>query len=75
LPTSRPIPDKLTYGSSASDRALTYHGLVLQLTGWKMVHVPSTRGPGAEAALFFISDIQILSDNLFPSLPQVLDGS
>jgi tripartite-type tricarboxylate transporter receptor subunit TctC len=46
---------------------------LLQLTGLKMVHVPFRgAGPALQAAL--AGDIQILSDNLFPSLPQVLDG-
>jgi tripartite-type tricarboxylate transporter receptor subunit TctC len=67
-------PDKLTYGSSGIGQSphLTMAWL-LQLTGLKMVHVPFRgAGPALQAALS--GDIQILSDNLFPSLPQVLDG-
>jgi tripartite-type tricarboxylate transporter receptor subunit TctC len=67
-------PDKLTYGSSGIGQSphLTMAWL-LQLTGLKMVHVPFRgAGPALQAALS--GDIQILSDNLFPSLPQVQDG-
>ena len=67
-------PDKLTYGSSGVWQSphLTMAWL-LQLTGLKMVHVPFRgAGPALQAALS--GDIQILSDNLFPSLPQVQDG-
>jgi tripartite-type tricarboxylate transporter receptor subunit TctC len=67
-------PDKLTYGSSGIGQSphLTMAWL-LQLTGLKVVHVPFRgAGPALQAAL--AGDIQILSDNLFPSLPQVLDG-
>ena len=67
-------PDKLTYGSSGIGQSphLTMAWL-LQLTGLKMVHVPFRgAGPALQAALS--GDIQILSDNLFPSLPQVIDG-
>jgi tripartite-type tricarboxylate transporter receptor subunit TctC len=45
----------------------------LQLTGLKMVHVPFRgAGPALQAAL--AGDIQILFDNLFPSLPQTQEG-
>jgi tripartite-type tricarboxylate transporter receptor subunit TctC len=67
-------PDKLTYGSSGIGQSphLTMAWL-LQLTDLKMVHVPFRgAGPALQAAL--AGDIQILSDNLFPSLPQVQDG-
>ena len=67
-------PDKLTYGSSGIGQSphLTIAWL-LQLTGLKMVHVPFRgAGPALQAALG--GDIQILSDNLYPSLPQVQDG-
>ena len=67
-------PDKLTYGSSGVGQSphLTMAWL-LQLTGLKMVHVPFRgAGPALQAALG--GDIQILSDNLFPTLPQVVDG-
>src|SRR3954470_14536912 len=67
-------PDKLTYGSSGVGQSphLTMAWL-LQLTGLKMVHVPFRgAGPALQAALG--GDIQILSDNLYPSLPQIQDG-
>ena len=67
-------PDKLTYGSSGVGQSphLTMAWL-LQLTGLKVVHVPFRgAGPALQAAL--AGDIQILSDNLYPTLPQVLDG-
>jgi tripartite-type tricarboxylate transporter receptor subunit TctC len=67
-------PDKLTYGSSGVGQSphLTMAWL-LQLTGLKMVHVPFRgAGPALQAALG--GDIQILSDNLYPTLPQVIDG-
>ena len=67
-------PDKLTYGSSGVGQSphLTVAWL-LQLTGLKMVHVPFRgAGPALQAALG--GDIQILSDNLYPTLPQVQDG-
>jgi tripartite-type tricarboxylate transporter receptor subunit TctC len=67
-------PDKLTYGSSGIGQSphLTMAWL-LQLTGLKMVHVPF-RGAGPALQAGLAGDIQILSDNLFPSLPQVQDG-
>ena len=67
-------PDKLTYGSSGVGQSphLTF-AWFLQLTGLKMVHVPF-RGAGPALQAGLAGDIQILSDNLFPSLPQVQDG-
>ena len=67
-------PDKLTYGSSGIGQSphLTF-AWFLQLTGLKMVHVPF-RGAGPALQAGLAGDIQILSDNLFPSLPQVQDG-
>jgi tripartite-type tricarboxylate transporter receptor subunit TctC len=67
-------PDKLTYGSSGVGQSPHLTGAwFLQLTGLKMVHVPFRgAGPALQAALS--NDIQILFDNLYPSLPQVLDG-
>src|SRR4051795_859313 len=67
-------PDKLTYGSSGTGQSPHLTGAwFLQLTGLKMVHVPFRgAGPALQAAL--AGDIQILFDNLFPSLPQVQDG-
>ena len=67
-------PDKLNYGSSGVGQSPHLTGAwFLQLTGLKMVHVPFRgAGPALQAALG--NDIQILFDNLFPSLPQVQDG-
>ena len=67
-------PDKLNYGSSGVGQSPHLTGAwFLQLTGLKMQHVPFRgAGPALQAAL--AGDIQILFDNLYPSLPQVLDG-
>src|SRR3569833_2355327 len=67
-------PDKLNYGSSGVGQSPHLTGAwFLQLTGLKMVHVPFRgAGPALQAAL--AGDIQILFDNLFPSLPQTQDG-
>ncbi len=67
-------PDKFNYGSSGVGQSPHLTGAwFLQLTGMKMVHVPFRgAGPALQAAL--AGDIQILFDNLYPSLPQVLDG-
>ncbi len=67
-------PDKLTYGSSGVGQSPHLTGAwFLQLTGLKMVHVPFRgAGPALQAAL--AGDIQILFDNLYPTLPQVEDG-
>lgn len=67
-------PDKLTYGSSGVGQSPHLTGAwFLQLTGLKMTHVPFRgAGPALQAAL--AGDVQILFDNLYPSLPQVLDG-
>src|SRR4051794_6157315 len=67
-------PDKLTYGSSGVGQSPHLTGAwFLQLTGLKMVHVPFRgAGPALQAALG--GDIQILFDNLYPTLPQVQDG-
>src|SRR5215468_732547 len=67
-------PDKLNYASSGVGQSPHLTGVwFLQLTGLKMTHVPFRgAGPALQAAL--AADIQILFDNLFPSLPQVLDG-
>jgi tripartite-type tricarboxylate transporter receptor subunit TctC len=67
-------PDKLTYGSSGTGQSPHLTGAwFLQLTGLKMVHVPFRgAGPALQAALG--GDIQILFDNLYPSLPQVQGG-
>jgi tripartite-type tricarboxylate transporter receptor subunit TctC len=67
-------PDKLTYGSSGVGQSPHLTGAwFLQLTSLKMTHVPYRgAGPALQAAL--AGDVQILFDNLYPSLPQVLDG-
>jgi tripartite-type tricarboxylate transporter receptor subunit TctC len=67
-------PDKLNYGSSGVGQSPHLTGAwFLQLTGLKMVHVPFRgAGPALQAALG--GEIQILFDNLYPSLPQVQDG-
>jgi len=67
-------PDKLSYGSSGIGQSPHLTGAwFLQLTGLKMVHVPFRgAGPALQAALG--GDIQVLFDNLYPTLPQVQDG-
>ena len=67
-------PDKLNYASSGVGQSPHLTGAwFLQLTGLKMTHIPFRgAGPALQAAL--AGDIQILFDNLYPSLPQVLDG-
>src|SRR6266849_3717625 len=67
-------PDKFNYGSSGVGQSPHLTGAwFLQLTGLKMVHVPFRgAGPALQAAL--AGDIQILFDNLFPSLPQTQEG-
>jgi tripartite-type tricarboxylate transporter receptor subunit TctC len=67
-------PDKLTYGSSGTGQSPHLTGAwFLQLTGLKMVHVPFRgAGPALQAALG--GEIQILFDNLYPTLPQALGG-
>jgi tripartite-type tricarboxylate transporter receptor subunit TctC len=67
-------PDKLTYGSSGTGQSPHLTGAwFLQLTGLKMVHVPF-RGAGPALAAALGGEIQILFDNLYPSLPQVQGG-
>src|SRR5260370_25525111 len=70
----RANPDKLTYGSSDIGQRPHLPGAwFLQLTGLKMVPVPFRgAGPALQAALG--GEIQILFDNLYPSLPQAQDG-
>jgi|SRR6266700_2333415 len=67
-------PDKFNYGSSGVGQSPHLTGAwFLQLTGLKMVHVPFRgAGPALQAAL--AGDVQILFDNLYPSLPQVTEG-
>jgi tripartite-type tricarboxylate transporter receptor subunit TctC len=67
-------PEKLTYGTSGTGQSphLTA-AWFLQLTGLKMPHVPF-RGAGPALMGALRGEPPILFDNLFPSLPQVLDG-
>jgi tripartite-type tricarboxylate transporter receptor subunit TctC len=64
-------PDKLSYASSGVGQSPHLTGAwFLQLTGLKMTHIPFRgAGPALQAAL--AGDIQVLFDNLYPSLPQV----
>ena len=67
-------PDQLTYGSSGTGQSPHLTGAwLLQLTGLKMTHVPF-RGAGPALQAGLAGDIQILFDNLYPSLPQVQEG-
>lgn len=67
-------PDKLTYGTSGVGQSPHLTGAwFLQLTGLKMAHVPF-RGAGPALAAALGGQIDILFDNLFPTLPQVQDG-
>jgi tripartite-type tricarboxylate transporter receptor subunit TctC len=67
-------PDKLTYASSGTGQSphLTA-AWFLQLTGLKMAHVPF-RGAGPALAAALGGQVQILFDNLYPTLPQVREG-
>jgi tripartite-type tricarboxylate transporter receptor subunit TctC len=67
-------PDRLNYASSGVGQSPHLTGAwFLQLTGLKMVHVPFRgAGPALQAAL--AGDIQVLFDNLYPTLPQVQAG-
>jgi tripartite-type tricarboxylate transporter receptor subunit TctC len=67
-------PDKYNFASSGVGQSPHLTGVwFLQLTGLKMTHVPFRgAGPALQAAL--AGDVQILFDNLYPSLPQVLGG-
>lgn len=67
-------PDKLSYGSSGVGQSPHLTGAwFLQLTGLKMTHIPF-RGAGPLIQAGLAGDIQIIFDNLFPTLPQVQDG-
>ncbi len=67
-------PDKLNYASSGVGQSPHLTGAwFLQLTGLKMTHVPF-RGAGPALQAMLAADVQILFDNIYPSLPQVLDG-
>jgi len=67
-------PDKLNYATSGVGQSPHLTAVwFLQLTGLKMTHVPY-RGAGPALQAGLAGDVQILFDNLYPSLPQVLDG-
>ncbi|MGQ0686656.1 Bug family tripartite tricarboxylate transporter substrate binding protein [Bradyrhizobium sp.] len=67
-------PDKLTWGSSGTGQSPHLTGAwFLQLTGLKMTHVPF-RGAGPALQAGLAGDIQVLFDNLYPSLPQAQEG-
>jgi tripartite-type tricarboxylate transporter receptor subunit TctC len=67
-------PDSVSYATSGTGQSphLTA-AWFLQLTGLKMIHVPF-RGAGPAITAALGSQVQILFDNLFPSLPQVKEG-
>jgi tripartite-type tricarboxylate transporter receptor subunit TctC len=67
-------PDSVSYASSGVGQSphLTA-AWFLQLTGLKMIHVPF-RGAGPALTAALGGQVQILFDNLFPSLPQVREG-
>ena len=64
-------PDSVSYASSGTGQSphLTA-AWFLQLTGLKMTHVPF-RGAGPAITAALGGQVQILFDNLFPTLPQV----
>ena len=67
-------PDSVSYASSGVGQSphLTA-AWFLQLTGLKMIHVPF-RGAGPALTAALGGQVQILFDNLFPSLPQIREG-
>ena len=67
-------PDKLSYASSGVGQSphLTA-AWFLQLTGLTMPHVPF-RGAGPALAAVLGGQVQLLFDNLYPSLPQHREG-
>jgi len=68
-------PDKVSFASSGTGQSphLTA-AWFLQLTGLKMTHVPF-RGAGPALTAALGGQVQILFDNLFPSLPQIRAGN
>ena len=67
-------PDKLTYGTSGVGQSPHLTAVwFMQLTGLKMTHVPF-RGAGPALTAALGGQIDILFDNLYPSLPQAKDG-
>jgi tripartite-type tricarboxylate transporter receptor subunit TctC len=67
-------PESLSYATSGVGQSphLTA-AWFLQLTGLKMTHVPF-RGAGPALTAALGGQVQILFDNLFPSLPQIREG-
>ena len=67
-------PDSLSFATSGTGQSphLTA-AWFLQLTGLKMAHVPF-RGAGPALTAALGGQVQILFDNLFPSLGQIRDG-
>jgi tripartite-type tricarboxylate transporter receptor subunit TctC len=67
-------PDTVSYATSGTGQSphLTA-AWFLQLTGLKMTHVPF-RGAGPALTAALGGQVQILFDNLFPSLPQIRAG-
>lgn len=67
-------PDKLNYGTSGVGQSPHLTAVwFLQLTGLKMTHIPF-RGAGPALTGALAGDVSILFDNLYPTLPQALDG-
>jgi len=67
-------PDTVSYATSGTGQSPHLTGAwFLQLTGLKMAHVPF-RGAGPALTAVLGGQIQVLFDNLYPSLPQVRDG-
>jgi tripartite-type tricarboxylate transporter receptor subunit TctC len=67
-------PEKLAYGTSGTGQTPHLTSAWLQqLTNIKMTHLPF-RGAGPALTGALGGEPPILFDNLFPSLPQVLDG-
>lgn len=67
--------DKLSYASSGTGQSPHLSGAwFLQLTGLKMAHVPF-RGAGPALTAALGGQVQVLFDNLFPSLPQAQAGN
>src|ERR1043166_7628716 len=66
--------DSVSYATSGTGQSPHLTGAwFLQLTGLKMTHVPF-RGAGPALTAVLGGQIQVLFDNLYPSLPQVRDG-
>ena len=67
-------PDSVSYASSGTGQSphLTA-AWFLQLTGLRMAHVPF-RGAGPALTAVLGGQVQVLFDNLYPSLPQVREG-